>query len=240
MLYDQAEFDIRCEWGAEGVAQLAPLCDVVIIIDVLSFSTVVEIATARGAIVFPFRSSDEAAHVFAESVNAELADARDRDARYTLSSYSLREIVAGTRIVLPSPNGSTLTLATGETPTLAGCLRNARAVANAASHFGRRIAIVPAGERWKEDGTLRPALEDWLGAGAVIQNLEGSLSPEARAALAAYRAMKLHLPTALAECSSGKELIAKGLARDVALAGALNISDNVPVLRNGAYVGVQA
>lgn len=234
MIFDQAEFEIRCEWGAQGVAQLAPISDVVVIVDVLSFSTCVEIATARGAIIFPFRFYDESARAFADAMRAELAAKRRSDARYTLSPQSLLEISRGTRLVLPSPNGSTLSLATGDTPTLAGCLRNARAVANAAKNFGKRIAIIPAGERWR-DGSLRPALEDWLGAGAVLNELGGNLSPEARAARENFRALESEITTVLAQCSSGKELLAQNFARDVELASALNVSDAVPFLREGAY-----
>lgn len=88
--------------------------------------------------------------------------------------------------MLPSPNDASLSLATGDTITLAGCLRNASAVAEAALRSGKRIAVIPAGERW-EDNSLRPSLEDWLGAGAIIDELTGSLSPEAQAARDAYR-----------------------------------------------------
>ena len=40
-------------------------------------------------------------------------------------------------------------------------------------------------------------------------------------------------------CSSGKELIAKGFDEDVKLASDLNVSDNLPVLIEGAYVSLQ-
>jgi 2-phosphosulfolactate phosphatase len=138
-------------------------------------------------------------------------------------------------LVLASPNGSTLTLGTGETPTLAGCLRNYRAVAEAAQRYGKRISIIPAGERWG-DGGLRPAFEDWIGAGAIISQLNGSLSPEAGAAKIAFLHFQAKIELLVKQCGSGKELIARGFKKDVVLASALDVSACVPTLINGAYV----
>ena len=235
MPFTQSAFTLRCEWGAQGVAQLAPMSDVVIIVDVLSFSTCVEIATSREAVVFPYRWRDETAANFAASVGAELADSQRGDAGYSLSPQSLMNIPKGTRLVLPSPNGSTLSLGTGATPTLAGCLRNYRAVARAAQNFGPRIALIPAGERWP-DGTLRPAFEDWVCAGAILGELTGSLSPEARAAVAAFRDAEAEIESLVRQCGSGQELIERGFEANVALASALNVSDCAPILVKGAYV----
>jgi 2-phosphosulfolactate phosphatase len=136
---------------------------------VLSFSTSVEIATSRDAMIFPYRWKDASAAVFAASVGAIVADARGGSLGYSLSPQSLVHLPRGTRIVMPSPNGATLTLGTGLVPALAGCLRNARAVAAVAQSYGKRIAVIPAGERWPSDGSLRPAFEDWVGAGAIIE-----------------------------------------------------------------------
>jgi len=235
MIFNQSEFDIRCEWGENGVAQLAPISDVVVIVDVLSFSTCVEIATQRQAVIFPYGWKDETAEVFAASVGAELADNLRTTSRYSLSPESLVHIPEGTRLVLPSPNGATLTLGTGNTPTLTGCLRNYQAVAFAAQKYGKRIAIIPAGERWL-DGSLRPAFEDWIGAGAIIGQLHGDLSAEAQAALAAFHYAEPSLESWIRQCGSGKELIARGLAENVRLAAAQNISESVPLLVNGAYI----
>jgi 2-phosphosulfolactate phosphatase len=234
LTYDQHEFNIRCEWGEQGVEQLAPISDVVVIVDVLSFSTCVEIATSRGAVIYPYRRYDASAAEFAASVGAELADKQRRTNQFSLSPVSLLRVSTGMRLVLPSPNGATLTLASGKIPVLAGCLRNASAVAAAATQYGRNIAVIPAGERWA-DGSLRPAFEDLVGAGAIINRLTGAFSPEARLAIAAFRTAAGYLSELISHCSSGKELIERGFVEDVDLCATLNVSDCVPVLVNGAY-----
>ncbi len=234
MVFKQSEFDLRCEWGLQGITQLAPISDVVVIVDVLSFSTSVEIATNNGAIVFPYQWKDESAVDYAESLQAELAG--DRISKnYSLSPTSLTKIPAGTKLVLPSPNGSFLTLQTGKTPTLTGCLRNCEAAAKYAQKYGSKIAVIPAGERW-EDGSLRPAFEDLIAAGAILSYLNGSLSPEAEIAVAAFHTVKKDLLAYLQKCSSGKELIARGFESDVELAAVCNISDCVPLFTQNAYV----
>lgn len=241
MIFNQTNFEVRCEWGQKGVSQLAPLSDVIIIVDVLSFSTCIDIATSRGAIIFPYdwanegaSQAQESAQTFAQSVQAELAVRRGGNG-YSLSPTSLLQISSGTRLVLPSPNGSALSLATGVTPTLAGCLRNCQAIALAAMNYGQHIAVIPAGERW-QDGSLRPAFEDLIGAGAIISHLKGTLSPEAQAAALAYQGSQTNLETLLQQCGSGQELIERGFTQDVNLASELNSSRCVPILIDRTYI----
>ena len=236
MFFDQHEFDIRCEWGEHGVAALAAISVVVVIVDVLSFSTSVAIAVHIGAQVYPFQWRDQRANEFAASVQAELASPKRSEGKYSLAPASLMQIRPGTRLVLPSPNGARLSLGAGPTPLFAGCLRNAQAVALAASQYGSRIAVIAAGERWPDDHSLRPSFEDLIGAGSIISYLNGRLSPEAAAATAAFREVKPRLEEYLFQCSSGKELIERGFAEDVRLAAQLNASDKAPVLVEGAFV----
>lgn len=236
MIFDQSEFDLRLEWGEQGIDKLAPISYLVVIVDVLSFSTAVEIATNNGAIVFPYRWKDQSAINYAKSVNAELASIKRISSNgYSLSPASLINIPAEARLVLPSSNGASLSLRTGKTPTLAGCLRNCKVIAHFAQSYGNKIAVIPAGEKW-EDGSLRPAIEDLLGAGAILSYLDGKKSPEAEAAVATFQSFKDNLVTVLTQCSSGKELIARGFAKDIELACAINTSNCVPLLTGNAYV----
>jgi 2-phosphosulfolactate phosphatase len=206
--YDQAEYDLRCEWGLAGVQALAQISDVLIVVDVLVFSTAVDIAVARGASVLPYRWRDSSAEAFAKSKGALLAS--PRAGGYSLSPPSLLSIPAGTALVLPSPNGSTLCTHPGTAATFTACLRNCRAVAAHARARGSRIAVVPAGEQWG-DGALRPAIEDLIGAGAVLASLPGRPSPEAETAIAAFERFRHNLHDALARRYVGQRAGGAGI-----------------------------
>ncbi|MCP5096044.1 MAG: hypothetical protein GY943_10860, partial [Chloroflexi bacterium] len=211
--------------------------DVIIIVDVLSFSTSVDIAVGNGATVLPYLGSLAALPAFAKAKNAIVAQhgrSQTSGSGYSLSPASLVTIPAGTRLVLPSPNGSTLSLSTGDTPTIAGCLRNARAVAENARKLGKQISVIAAGERWK-GGLLRPSIEDLIGAGAILSYLEGNRSPEGETAVATYHHAHPNLKSTILRCSSGKELVGRGFSEDLQLATQLNLSNTVPLLVDGEY-----
>jgi 2-phosphosulfolactate phosphatase len=236
MFYNQEEFDIKLEWGLKGIEALASVSDVIIIIDVLSYSTCVDIAVSTGAVIYPYKYKDDSAKDFAKSVDAELASFKRSLTDYCLSPASLINIPKNTKLVLPSPNGATLSLATGDIPTLCGGLRNAKAVAEYAMTLGKNISVIPAGEKWKDDDTIRFGLEDYLGAGAIINYLKGSLSPESKSALSVFKNLSANLKEEIENCSSGKELIEIGFEKDVELACELNVSKCVPILKNNFYV----
>lgn len=234
MFYQQEGYALRFDWGLRGLEAMLEDSEVIVVVDVLSFSSAVDVAVERGAWVYPTATRDSEAERLARAVNGILAVKTLTQGGYGLSPSSLLDIPEGTRLVLPSPNGATLSTHSGAIPTLAGCLRNARAVAHAAQHLGSRITVIAAGERWP-DGSLRPALEDLLGAGAILAGLDGSLSPEAQAATATFRKMQNRLPSMLRECASGRELIGRNRLQDVDLAAAFNVSDCAPLLQDGAF-----
>jgi 2-phosphosulfolactate phosphatase len=222
--FDQSEFEIRCEWARNGLETLAPISDVVVIVDVLSFSTAVDVALGRGGIVLPFPVKGDSAASYAASTGAVLAS--DRGSGFSLSPASLQAIPSGLKLVLPSPNGAALCYSAANATVITACLRNATASADAAMRLGRTFAVVPAGETW-DDSSLRPSIEDLLGAGAVISALRGRRSPEACAATAVFESFRSRLHDALRACSSGKELIERGFDADVDVAAELDTSSSV-------------
>ncbi|MEW2385870.1 2-phosphosulfolactate phosphatase [Micromonospora sp. NPDC047707] len=244
-VHSQPGSGARFEWGLAGAAELGRVCAVLVVVDVLSFTTAVEVAVSRGMRVHPFPWGEQAAG-YAVRVGAVAAVGRRRttpDHPWSLSPAALRTAPAVADLVLPSPNGSAISAAASATglPVVAACLRNARAVGRWLRHQGygstdAPIGVVAAGERWS-DGSLRPSVEDQLGAACVLDALSGvpgGLSVEAAMALAAL-ASTPDVPAAVRGCVSGRELAEGGFAEDVEIAVEVGVSGVVPVLRQGVF-----
>jgi 2-phosphosulfolactate phosphatase len=243
----QGPHGVRFEWGPAGAAALAPSSSCLVIVDVLSFTTSVTIAAEAGTQIYPYAQGDHAAAGFARQHQAQLAAGRRAVSAampWSLSPAALRRAPFTPRLVLPSPNGSAICAAASGSGAIviAACLRNADAVGRHLSQRGfgtpdRPVAVIGAGERWP-GGSLRPALEDLLGAGAVIaamhQHGETVLSPEAEAARACFDATA-DTAAAVTDCVSGRELTSDGFGDDVAIAVETDSCHLVPVLTGHAF-----
>lgn len=233
-------------WGPNGLRDLASRCDVIVIVDVLRFTTAVDVAVSRGAEVYPYKWHDGTEAEYAAGVGAELAGKGfdvDVDRPWSLSPVGLAGIPADTKLVLPSPNGAALAFGAheaGATSVIAGCLRNAPAVGRWLAERGGRSGVLAAGERWRgSTGPLRPALEDWLGAGAIVAGADPDgvrSSPDAVAAAGSFAAGRDRLGWMLAEAASGRELHSKGWDDDVTAAAAYGVSECVPLLDGARFI----
>lgn len=236
VVFQQTDSNVRFEWGYEGVRALAPVSDIVVIIDVLSFTTCVDVILSREGIVFPYPSKGPSAQEYAKKVGAILAGKRGEP--ISLSPSSLSTMPFGSRIVLPSLNGATCSFLAKESKAtvVAACFRNASSVACYAKQHGGVVTVIACGERWP-DGSLRPSFEDMIAAGAILGHFEKEcLSPEALSAVAAYETMKHNIPESIGKVGSGKELIAMGFKEDVRIASEFNVSQIVPILtQDGAF-----
>lgn len=211
---DQSTYQVRTEWGADGLARLAP-ADVVVVVDVLRFSSTVADAVAAGA------------------------------------SVPLGDAVGWSR------NGAAVAAgADPATSVLVGGLRNASAVARAVATIQERrqartsVAVIAAGEV-DPRGVLRFAVEDQLGAGAIIAALTDlgidHTAPDAAVAAEGFRALRRALRHMISASGSAREIAdgvdatarmaAAGLVpTTVAEAAELDALEVVPVLRNGVFV----
>jgi 2-phosphosulfolactate phosphatase len=245
--FSSGPLPLSLEWGRRGVQRAAARGDAIIAVDVLSFSTVAAIAASRGASLLPCRDASEA-EALARQTGAQAAPAGRSKKRFSLSPAGCLQIETGSRLVLASPNGATCCGLAREAPALlVGALVNARASAEAAAHLARAtgaagIAVIACGERWAppepdEPGEeIRFALEDWLGAGAILSHLEGDKSADARAAEATFRVNQERLADLIRDCPSGRELIDRGFPEDVELAVRLNAFAAVPVRGAGGWL----
>jgi 2-phosphosulfolactate phosphatase len=245
MTGSQTDYRIRFERGESGLRAIAADASVVVIVDVLSFCTAVDVAVARGASVRAVRPGDDT--VFAEQLGAIRAVSRIElsiSKPYSLSPDSLVELPAGARLILPSPNGAALIACAeqfGTTTVIAGCLRNASAIGayiRTRSSDGT-VAVVAAGERWA-DGSLRPALEDDLGAGAILACLDLSeASPEAKIVARTFVDERSHVAAYIRASTTGRELSGSGFGHDVERALEIDTSHTVPILGTDGFLATE-
>lgn len=174
---DQGGYQVRLEWGAAGLARLAP-ADVVVLVDVLGDAA------------------------------SDAADGGDPVTPLAATAHSSGAVV------------------------LRGGLVNAAAVATACLAIQHEradrtsVAVVAAGEG------ARLAVEDLLGAGAVIAALSergtDHTSPEAAVACEAFVGLRRAVVHMVAASGSGRLLAEDGRAEEVAAASRLDAEDDVP------------
>jgi 2-phosphosulfolactate phosphatase len=242
--WSQDGFRCRLEWGRRGARVAAERGDVLVVVDTLSFSTAAVTAVQHGGLIYPCAWTDDP-QALAAQLGAEAAVSRHdvpEKGRFSLSPPTFMDLASGIRVVLASPNGATCSRYGRTVPhLLVGALVNARAAADAVAHLlsttSLSVTILACGERWRqpsEDGELRFAIEDYLGAGAIIASLPAALSrsPEAIVCEGAFRAAGDSIRETLWESGSGRELRAAGYPQDVEHAAQVDRFDAVPRMVN--------
>ncbi|HET7924124.1 MAG TPA: 2-phosphosulfolactate phosphatase [Rhodanobacteraceae bacterium] len=243
-VYAQAGYRCRLDWGWRGARQAAARGDIVVIVDVLRFSSAVAMAAQHGVIVYPCEMQGDVEARSREVGGVAGGRSLDDTARFSLSPRTFEGAEPGTRVVLASLNGAMCSInARGAPHAFAASLLNASAVAAHVVSLldadpSLDVTVVACGERWRdanEDGELRFAVEDYLGAGAVLSELSHERSPETAVCAAAFAGSRGDIAALLWECASGRELRSMGLEQDVIDCARIDVYDAVPVLRDGAY-----
>jgi 2-phosphosulfolactate phosphatase len=208
--FDQSSYQVRFEWGAEGLARLAP-SDVVVIVDVLRFSTTVVTALEVG----DEWAMDAAAH--ATSINGAAVARAASKTRAVVMLGALRNAAAVARGVLAmqvqrAARTSVAVIACGE-------------LSSSEPGAGLRFAV----EDLLGAGAIVAALTD-LG-------IDHS-SPEAAAAAESFRALRGATRHLIAASGSGRELVERDARDELLVAAAVDASSVVPILREGIFRAV--
>jgi 2-phosphosulfolactate phosphatase len=249
MYFDQDPYEIKLDWGQRGARAASERNEIVIIIDVLSFSSTVVTAVEHGAEIYPYPPPiNERAKAYAKELNAQIVWGRAEAVKFgghSLSPSSFTSADSGQKFVMCSLNGAACTWIASKVPTLlVGSLLNASSVAEMANQLKGKwscpVTVIPCGEKWSDaaenENTLRPGIEDYLGAGMILSKLTGSKSPEAEVCIGAFEHSKNRIKELIWDSASGRELRERGYEQDVMHCSQVDISHNVPMLYKERFV----
>src|SRR3954447_17185565 len=110
--YMQQGFCYRFDWGEDGLRSVGSEADIVIIVDILRFTSAVSAAVEGGSVVLPYPWLRDDLGTYAASKQAVAAGLRE-DGGLSLSPTDLLTMPSRTRLVLPSPNGGALASGAG-------------------------------------------------------------------------------------------------------------------------------
>ena len=242
---------VKLDWDVEGLQFALEENDIVVIVDVLRFSSTITIAIANGFIIYPMSDNERGAK-FAASIGAGMSG-RLGMAKYSLSpqSFLKHSDKDNKKVVLYSQNGAACAELIKENDiAYIGCLLNAKAVGEQVTAIAKEIrhnvSVIAAGEKRARElgGRLEYledeisfkkvfAVEDYLGCGAIISYINLPRSPEAEVCELAFRASKSKLKELLLESFSGRYLVQTKRKEDVEHSSQLNLDNVVPVIRKG-------
>lgn len=212
-------------WNRSGVIAAADRGDMVVVVDALRFSTAVATAVHNGGSVRPCISHGETA-------------AFGGAGAFSLSPSTLVRPGASP-IPLYSLNGAACTRA-GEAASrlLVGAFVNADATAAAVVRLivaGQVVTVVACGEL-RSDGSVRFAVEDYLAAGAILAGLPFEKTQEAGVCAESYRQSVGDLSRLILGSQSGRELIARRRADDVAWSVQVDVFQTAVLLSGGLLI----
>src|SRR5487761_1265535 len=113
VIYDQSGFDARFDWGVEGATELGQTSRVLIVVDLMSFSTAVDVAVAHGAAAYPCQFAKGASKALALRVGGIETVARRATTfaePFSLSPATMALARPGMKIIVASTNGAQVSL----------------------------------------------------------------------------------------------------------------------------------
>ncbi len=240
---------VDIDWSIEGLKYALRQGHIAVIVDTLRFSTATITAVNYGFTIYPV-SCRKKGIMLAKKLGAHVAG-RPGTSRYSISPrcYVNNRHDQNKKVVLFSPNGATCSevVKKGQLALIGGLL-NARAIARflnqKSRELGKNVTIIAAGEQRAFDSGNRItydiksgyrvfAIEDYIGAGAIIEECGLSKTIEAKLCVQTFLSVQNRLKFFLKGSFSGRYLLRHRLKKDIDHAVKLNRYNVVPVINSG-------
>jgi 2-phosphosulfolactate phosphatase len=227
---------IDLKWGPSGTKKAVTKNNIIVIVDVLRFSSATTVAVYKGVIIIPSYSK-RLSKVLAKRFNAEISGSSREPTKwkYSLSPLSYLNAKKNTKVVLFSPNGAKCSAIAGHAKhAFVGSFLNATIIGNYVSRISRKInedvTVVSAGETEltkllkrlpveesfvNKENKEYFALEDFLGSGAIISATNLDRTTNARHAELSYLKYRNNLLETLKSCVGARYLINSGREHEV-------------------------
>jgi 2-phosphosulfolactate phosphatase len=227
-------------WGPTGVREAIARNDLVVVVDVLRFSSTVTTAVANGFTIIPLSDPRKAERL---SIDTGMpVSGKTGVARYSLSPLDYVNPKQVEELILVSSNGGACVeeIPGGGTGFI-GCFLNARTLGRVmrgiSEREGRNVTVVAAGEVPEDqaDGplALRFAIEDYLACGLIFFELKLGLTADATLCMRAYESSKMDYLDLIKRSESGRYLITRGHEYDISHCVQRSIYEIVPVISEG-------
>lgn len=246
---------VNLDWALDGLVHALKKHDLIVIVDVLRFSSAVVTAVAHGFTIYAVGDPQKGV-ALAKRAGAELAG-KSGHTKFSLSPSSFMNApdMSGREVVLFSPNGAACSeRIKNQDNAYIGCFLNALALGQTISAVARararNVTIIAAGEQRSvatgERITYQPqesqrvlAIEDYLGAGAILTNVDLVKTAEAYVCEQAYRSVTPRLFELVRASFSGRYLEQNGLLDDVRHAVKVDLYAIVPAIRDGRITALE-
>lgn len=239
--------DINVEFWARDTKKAVKRGDIVVVIDVLRCSSSIIAALARGVVgIIPIRTVREAREVSEIHpdfiLSGERKGVKPSGFKYGNSpSVFSRAKLAGSYLILTTTSGTNaISQAKGAKHILIGGFLNAKSIAKTAFDLageeGKGITLALSGKK----GSF--SLEDFLGAGAIIDNLPENiiLTDAAQAALLAFRKAKTSLIDVVKQGNHAKYLTGIGFEEDIRFSSQLDKYTIIPYLKGDVILPLKS
>jgi 2-phosphosulfolactate phosphatase len=243
--------NLKLRWGTNGMRRAIKEKNIVVIVDVFRFSSAVVTAISNKVTIIPASNLKEAV-LLSKKYNAIISNSYSPTSKriFSLSPQSFFRAPKNIKVALISPNGARCCrIGKNSKNVFIGCFLNAKTIGKyvekLSENLQKDVTILAAGDfglpkKFKRSEVEEQfitksnskffSLEDFLGAGAIINEMKLEKNDDAIFAQNCYNSFKKELRKILRETVGGKYLILTNREKDLEYCIKLNRYKCIPKL----------